>query len=167
MRNVCNTVQDVADVAASQMQRLQQHGGYTPLGVTLMLQTVQGLRALTMQALKLLQRAADVAAPLILNSLWCSVALQRRMQMRLFARKPQGVGLKGSVENLVRAEAGALALVHVSIGQEDFLRHCIDALPRPAGRRDTRKQTLVRALRRLQERGELPFGVEGDRFVFD
>lgn len=43
-----------------------------------MLQTLQGLRALTMQPLKLLHRDADVAAPLILNSLWCKDALQRR-----------------------------------------------------------------------------------------
>lgn len=87
--------------------------------------------------------------------------------MRLFARKPQTAGVKGSVENLVRAEAEAMSLVHASVGHEDFLRHCIGVLPRPAGRRDTRKQTLVRAMRRLQERGELPFRVEGEMFVFD
>lgn len=87
--------------------------------------------------------------------------------MRLFARKPQVAGAKGSIEKLVRAEAEAMSIVHASVGQEDFLRHCIGVIPCPVGRRDTRKQTLVRAMRRLQERGELPFSVDGDRFVFD
>lgn len=87
--------------------------------------------------------------------------------MRLFASNQQGWGQKGSVEDLVRAQGEALSLVHSSMGHEDFLRHCIEALPHVGEKRDTRRQRLVRAMRRMHDRGDLPFRVEGDLFVFD
>ena len=90
--------------------------------------------------------------------------------MRLFARKPGtpfGQGDKGHVENYVRAQAEALSLVCSSMGHVEFLQHCVESMPRNPVRRDTRKQRLVRAMRRMHERGDLPFKVEGELFVFD
>lgn len=90
--------------------------------------------------------------------------------MRLFSeRRADGLEMgyeKGGLEGEIVRCAEQLALVHGSIDQEDFLRRCIERLDAPKdGKRDTRRQRLVRALRRLDERGDLPFRVKGRRFV--
>lgn len=87
--------------------------------------------------------------------------------MRLFAGKPRGQGDKGWLERFVKERAAEMALVHSSVEPEVFLRYCIEAAPVPTTRRDIRRQAFVRSMRRMQERGDLPFRVEGDRFVFD
>lgn len=53
-------------VQLSEMHPLLQHRGGTPLGVTLMLQVVQELLAVMMQALKLLHRDASRCSSLTL-----------------------------------------------------------------------------------------------------
>ena len=87
--------------------------------------------------------------------------------MRLFAGKPRSQGDKGWLERFVKERAGEMALVRSSVLSQDFLQYCIDLAPVPAGRRDIRRQSFVRAMRRMQERGDLPFRVEGDFFVFE
>jgi hypothetical protein len=39
-------------------------------------------------------------------------------------------------------------------------------LPRGSGKRDIRRQTILRALYRMLDAGKLPFKIEGDCFVF-
>lgn len=86
--------------------------------------------------------------------------------MKLFGGKPRGQGDKGWRERFVHERAAEMALVHSSVKPEVFLQYCIDAAPAPSAGRDIRRQSFVRTMRRMQERGELPFRVEGDRFVF-
>lgn len=87
--------------------------------------------------------------------------------MKLFGGKPRGQGDKGWLERFVKERAAEMALVQPSVGHEAFLRYCIEAAPVPTSRRDIRRQSFIRTMRRMQERGDLPFRVEGDRFVFD
>ena len=86
--------------------------------------------------------------------------------MKLFAPKSRSQGDKGWVENFIKAQGEALSLVHSSMSHEEFLSHCVEALPIPLSQRDTRRQRVVRAIRRMHERGDLPFGVQGGVFVF-
>lgn len=72
---------------------------------------------------------------------------------------------KGWLERFVKDRAAELAVVHSSIPAEAFLRYCIDEAPMPDGQRDTRRQSFIRTMRRMEERGDLPFRVEGDTFV--
>jgi hypothetical protein len=75
---------------------------------------------------------------------------------------------RNRVEQFVRDRADAMSLLKDRVGSEAFLRFCISAFDEPvSARRDTRRQRLVRAMRRMQERGDLPFVVEGGVFVFD
>jgi hypothetical protein len=48
----------------------------------------------------------------------------------------------------------------------DFVKHCFGQLPRGSGKRDIRRQTILRALYRMLDAGKLPFKIEGDCFVF-
>jgi hypothetical protein len=85
--------------------------------------------------------------------------LQRRLKM--FPRIE-----KGWLEDVVRDRADAMSVVCDRVRAEVFLRFCIDATPRTASGRDTRRQRLIRTMRRMQERGDLPFVAEGEEFVF-
>jgi len=86
--------------------------------------------------------------------------------MRLFSNGTAAArGEKGWLEQVVRDCAGEMSLVKDRVGHEAFLQYCIDAVPPTSSRRDTRKQAFVRTLRRMQERGDLPFRVEADCFV--
>lgn len=87
--------------------------------------------------------------------------------MRLFAGKPRGQGDKGWLERFVKARAEEIGLVRSEMPAQDFLQYCIDAAPVSSGRRDIRRQSFVRAMRRMQERGDLPFEVRGEVFVFE
>jgi hypothetical protein len=87
--------------------------------------------------------------------------------MKLFASKSSARGEKGWLEQFVRDRAGDMALVKDRVGHEEFLQFCIDAAPPTSPRRDTRKQAFVRTMRRMQERGDLPFRVEADCFVLE
>lgn len=72
-------------------------------------------------------------------------------------------------EELITSIGDGLSLLLPRIEQEDFVRRCIDAVPerKPKdGVRDTRRQDIVRALRRMAEKNRLPFKVVGDYFVF-
>lgn len=73
---------------------------------------------------------------------------------------------KGWLEDVVRDRADDMSVVCDRVRADVFLRFCIDATPRPASGRDTRRQRFVRAMRRMEERGDLPFVVEGGEFVF-
>ena len=65
------------------------------------------------------------------------------------------------------AEQGAiLALLTDRITHADFVKHCFGQLPRGTGKRDIRRQTILRALYRMLDAGRLPFKIEGDCFVF-
>lgn len=82
------------------------------------------------------------------------------MSQLLFPRK------EAWTEDLVRRAAGELGLVSDRVGQLAFLNYCIAHGKQGGGQRDTRRQQLVRAMRRMEERGRLPFRIEGDYFVF-
>jgi hypothetical protein len=81
--------------------------------------------------------------------------------MKLFSN---GRVEKSRLENFVRDRAGEMSLVQDRVGSEAFLQFCIKAARRPSGR-DTRRQSLIRTMRRMQERGDLPFVVDGGEFV--
>jgi hypothetical protein len=57
-----------------------------------------------------------------------------------------------------------MGVVHERVGSDAFLQFCIKAARRPTGR-DTRRQSFIRTMRRMQERGDLPFVVDGGEFV--
>lgn len=81
------------------------------------------------------------------------------------SRRPQAW-----TEDLIRSVSEGLALAADRVEQEEFVRHCIAAVPDRAGRqgkRDTRRQDIIRGLRRLAELDALPFKVVGDHFVFE
>jgi hypothetical protein len=80
--------------------------------------------------------------------------------MKLFSTE------KNRLEQFVRDRADEMGIVRDRIRAEAFLQFCIDAAPRTASGRDTRRQSFVRTMRRMQERGDLPFVVAGDEFVF-
>lgn len=74
---------------------------------------------------------------------------------------------RNRVEQFVRERASVMSLLQDRVVSEAFLQFCISAFDEPAStRRDTRRQRLVRAMRRMEERGDLPFTVDGDVFVF-
>jgi hypothetical protein len=85
--------------------------------------------------------------------------LQRRLKM--FPRIK-----KGWLEDVVRDRADGMSVVCDRVRAEAFLQFCIDGTPRTASGRDTRRQRLIRAMRRMEERGDLPFVVDGGEFVF-
>lgn len=87
--------------------------------------------------------------------------------MKLFGHKPRSKGDRGWLERFVKERAGEMALVSDRVRHEEFLRFCIEAAPVPTGSRDTRRQAFVRTMRRMAEKGELPFRVDGELFVFD
>lgn len=73
-------------------------------------------------------------------------------------------------EDLIRSVSEGLALAADRVDQEEFVRHCIAAVPNRAaqqGKRDTRRQDIIRGLRRLAELDALPFKVVDDHFVFE
>jgi hypothetical protein len=74
---------------------------------------------------------------------------------------------KGWLEDIVRGCADGMSVVCDRVRAEAFLQFCIDGIPRTASGRDTRRQRLVRAMRRMEERGDLPFVVDGVEFVFE
>lgn len=77
---------------------------------------------------------------------------------------------QGWTEDLIRSVSEGLALAADRVDQEEFVRHCIAAVPDRAaqqGKRDTRRQDIIRGLRRLAELDALPFKVVGDHFVFE
>lgn len=71
---------------------------------------------------------------------------------------------KNRLERFVRDRADEMSLVRDRVDSEAFLQFCIKAAKVPQGR-DTRRQSLVRTMRRMQERGDLPFVVDGGEFV--
>lgn len=89
-------------------------------------------------------------------------------------RKKYGILDRGNkrvpwTEELITSIGEGLALVVENIEQEDFVNRCVDAVPnrKPAGNvRDTRRQDIVRALRRMAANDRLPFRVSGEHFVF-
>lgn len=81
--------------------------------------------------------------------------------MKLFSKR----STKNRLEDFVRDRAAEMSVVHERVDNEAFLQFCIKAARRPSGR-DTRRQSFVRTMRRMQERGDLPFVVEGDVFCF-
>ena len=63
-------------------------------------------------------------------------------------------------------EQGAiLALLTDRVTHADFVKHCLGQLPRGAGKRDIRRQTILRALYRMLDAGKLPFKIEGEYFL--
>ena len=89
-------------------------------------------------------------------------------------RNKHGIMVKSSspkawTEDLINSISAGLSLVVDAVEQEEFVQRCIEAVPERAatkGKRDTRRQDIVRSLRRLAETGKLPFRVAGDQFVF-
>lgn len=81
--------------------------------------------------------------------------------MKLFST---GRSEKNRLERFVRDRADEMSLVRDRVGSEAFLQFCIKVAKVPQGR-DTRRQSLVRTMRRMQERGDLPFVVDGGEFV--
>lgn len=81
--------------------------------------------------------------------------------MKLFST---GRNEKNRLERFVRERADEMCLVRDRVDSEAFLQFCINAAQRPLGR-DTRRQSFVRTMRRMQERGDLPFVVDGGEFV--
>ena len=81
--------------------------------------------------------------------------------MKLFST---GRNEKNRLERFVRDRADEMSLVRDRVDGEAFLQFCIKAAKVPQGR-DTRRQSLVRTMRRMQERGDLPFVVDGGEFV--
>lgn len=81
--------------------------------------------------------------------------------MKLFST---GRNEKNRLERFVRDRADEMSLVRDRVDGEAFLQFCIKAAKAPQGR-DTRRQSLVRTMRRMQERGDLPFVVDGGEFV--
>jgi hypothetical protein len=81
--------------------------------------------------------------------------------MKLFSTGRNG---KNRLERFVRDRADEMSLVRDRVDSEAFLQFCIKAAKVPQGR-DTRRQSLVRTMRRMQERGDLPFVVDGGEFV--
>lgn len=81
--------------------------------------------------------------------------------MKLFST---GRNEKNRLERFVRERADEMSLVRDRVDSEAFLQFCIKAAKVPQGR-DTRRQSLVRTMRRMQERGDLPFVVDGGEFV--
>jgi hypothetical protein len=72
-------------------------------------------------------------------------------------------------ETIIRSVSDGLSLTVDRIEQEEFLQKCIAAVPdrqRRDGKRDTRRQDIIRSMRRLAELNSLPFKVVGDYFVF-
>jgi hypothetical protein len=80
--------------------------------------------------------------------------------MKLFSNR----STKNRLEDFVRDRAVEMSVVHERVDSEAFLQFCIKAARRPLGR-DTRRQSLIRTMRRMQERGDLPFVVDGGAFV--
>jgi hypothetical protein len=72
-------------------------------------------------------------------------------------------------EDLITLVSSGMSLVVDAVDQEEFMGRCLAAskhkIPK-GGKRDTRRQDLTRALRRMAARDRLPFRVVGDRFVF-
>lgn len=85
--------------------------------------------------------------------------------MKLFGSKPRSKGDKGWLERFVKDRAEEMALVSDRVGHQEFLQFCIEAAPVPTGSRDTRRQAFVRTMRRMQEKGELPFRIDGEFFL--
>lgn len=72
-------------------------------------------------------------------------------------------------EELITSVGEGLSVLLPRVEQEDFVKRCIAAVPerKPKdGVRDTRRQDIIRALRRMAEKKRLPFKVVGDYFVF-
>lgn len=89
---------------------------------------------------------------------------------RLFERRKTPsyrYGVPGRVEDHVRVCAAKLAERRDVVGDEEFLQFCVEQMPRNRGKRDTRRQRLVRTMRRLSEEGALPFVVRGSDFVLE
>lgn len=80
--------------------------------------------------------------------------------MKLFSKR----STKNRLEDFVRDRAAEMSVVHERVDSEAFLQFCIKAARKPSGR-DTRRQSFVRTMRRMQERGDLPFTVDGGEFV--
>jgi hypothetical protein len=71
------------------------------------------------------------------------------------------------VEIIIAREGEALGLVVDSVTHSDFVEHCISTMPKPVKpKRDLRRRDIERSLQNMCDRGRLPFGVAGDRFVF-
>jgi hypothetical protein len=71
------------------------------------------------------------------------------------------------VEKIIIREADALSLVDESMTHSDFVEHCVSRMPKPEKpKRDLRRRDIERSLQNMCDRGRLPFGVAGDRFVF-
>ncbi len=72
-------------------------------------------------------------------------------------------------EELITSISSGLSLVVEAVDQEEFMGRCLAASEHKKpeeGKRDTRRQDLVRALRRMAAHNRLPFKVAGDQFVF-
>ncbi len=69
-------------------------------------------------------------------------------------------------EAFITEQGATLALVSDRVAHADFVDHCFSQMPRGTGKRDIRRQTILRALYRMIEAGRLPFRVEGAHFVF-
>jgi len=72
-------------------------------------------------------------------------------------------------EELITSVGDGLSMLVPRIEQEAFVKRCIDAASDrepTSGVRDTRRQDIIRALRRMAEKNRLPFEVVGDYFVF-
>jgi hypothetical protein len=71
------------------------------------------------------------------------------------------------VEKIIVREADALSLIEDSMTHSDFVEHCVSGMPKPERpKRDLRRRDIERSLQNMCDRGRLPFGVAGDRFVF-
>jgi hypothetical protein len=68
-------------------------------------------------------------------------------------------------EDFIAEQGAVLALVTDRITHVDFISHCFDRLPRGSGKRDIRRQTVIRALHRMIEADRLPFKIEGEYFL--
>lgn len=77
-------------------------------------------------------------------------------------------GYYGSrIEDIITREGDALSLVEDSMTHVDFVEHCVSRMPKPEKpKRDLRRRDIERSLQNMWDRGRLPFGVAGDRFVF-
>lgn len=80
---------------------------------------------------------------------------------------PKGTQGRDWIKGYIRTRAEDYPMVAPSCKPEVFLRYCIDGLEPPADGRDTRRQRLIRALRVLDDNGQLPFAVIDGLFVFE
>lgn len=63
--------------------------------------------------------------------------------------------------------AESLALVDSKVFGPRFVDYCVDAMTLEPGKRDLRRQVIVRALRGMKRFKVLPFRVEGGYYHFD